>query len=209
MSITVDFWTDKMIEIDPDWSWPKWCLQIYEQDLTVYPVNFDRNILALSQTINGDDDYLKYFKASRGYSRPLGCYPNVWCLMQQGDAVLYNPDYFVHLINQTHVGYPEDQELIKYIEFLCSTPTHQWTNAIANKASEINNVTNNNRLNSSQIGDSINVSGEGKSVSFINTVVSEHIDQASYNDDNNDSCETGDNNDSDSDNDNNNDSDNE
>ena len=135
----LDFWTERMIELDINWCWPKWCLPIYEQDLATYPVVNDRNTLALRES---DDDYLRYFKASRGYSRPLGCHPMIWSLMIQGDTVLYHPEYFVHIINQTIV-YPEDCELLVYIEKLCNTPVYQW--------SSIRYVPGTNNINNSTI----------------------------------------------------------
>lgn len=142
MSPVIDFWTEKMIEIEPEWSWPKWCLEVYEQDLIQYPVSYDRNILALKETLQ-DDDYLKYFKASRGFTRPLGPYPIIWNLMKQGNAVLYYPEYFLQIINQTK-PYQEDYDLLLYLEALCHTPTHQWMNGSSNSHSNSNSNSNGN-----------------------------------------------------------------
>jgi hypothetical protein len=162
MSSIVDFWTEKMLDIIPIWSWPKWCLQIYEQDLTNYPVNYDRNILALKES---NDDYLRYFKASRGYSRPLGCHPNIWSLMQQGNTVLYYPEYFAHIVNQTKV-YPEDCELMSCIETLCSVPTHNWMN-ISKSNTQFTSESKNMNENANRNTNTLDANGyEGNSNNF-------------------------------------------
>ena len=142
VSAMIQLWTDRMMSVSPDWCWPKWCLTIYEKDYIDYPVAPDRNTMALQQTSQNDDSYLRYFKASRGYSRPLGHYPRVWELMLSTDLVLYYPQYFHHLISQTQPGYPEDLELLRQLETMAVTPTRRWAH-VSNSSTSGSGVSTN------------------------------------------------------------------
>ena len=132
-SACLQFWTERMLRLNPDWCWPKWCLGVYEKDLLTYPTPVERNTEALLQVhTDPDTSYLKYFRNSRGYSRPLGCYPYIWELMVRSNLVLYYPQYFFYLISQNggvnNDTYPEDQQLMSQLEALAQLPTYAIVN---------------------------------------------------------------------------------